>query len=103
MAKKVFSSTKATLADLLEALQSRNMVRLEPPLRSTQKTLWDGLIGALLVQKCDLIVRIIDEQGARYERVRGKSPNAIITRKMGSGAVEYVLRPSAETPKWASE
>lgn len=103
MAKKVFASKNLDMKSVLVALESRNMIRLKPPVRQTNKTAWEALVGALLHKRCDLLVMIVDEGGKRYERVRGTSTNAKITRQMGLAAIEYVLRPTAETPKWAKE
>ena len=67
MAKKVFSSNKLDMKAVLVALETRSMVRLNPPVRQTNKTAWDALIGALLMKRCDLIVMIVDEKGKRHD------------------------------------
>ncbi len=103
MAKKVFSSKNLDVKTVLQMLKNRNSIRLNPPVTQNNKAAWDALVHALLTQQCDLIVLIVDKTGKRYERVRGKSTPAKITRQLGVAAVEYVLRPTADTPRWASE
>lgn len=103
MAKKVYASKNLDVKAVLAALKNRNSIRLNPPVTQKNKAAWDALVTALLTQQCDFIVLIVDKNGKRYERVRGKSTPAKITRQLGVAAVEYVLRPSADTPRWAEE
>lgn len=103
MVKKVFSSKNLDVAEVLDALETRSMVRLRPVVRPAQKSAWDALTMALLSKRADLLVVIVDADGKRYERVRGTSTPARITQQLKLAGVEYVLRTNATTPKWAQD
>jgi hypothetical protein len=103
MPKKTFQSRKLDMAEMLDALQTVNRVKLSPPVREAQKPQWDALTGALLMQRCDLLVKQASTDGSRYLRVRGKATHAKITQQLSNAAIEYVMRPSAATPKWAED
>jgi len=91
------------MTEVLGALEGRNMVKLRPPVREGQKAQWDALTGALLMHRCDLIVKRATDDGIRYERVRYTATSARMTRQLAGSSIEYVLRTSAATPKWATE
>ncbi len=103
MSKKVFSTKSLDLNNILITLETRNSVRLRPPVRETNKAAWVLLVGALLTKRCDLIVKVTDETGNHYQRVRGASTTARLTQQMAHAAIEYVLRPTADTPNWAQD
>lgn len=103
MAKKVFSSKNLDIIDLLDALESRNVIRLKPPVREANQASWDALTGALLMKRCDLIVQVIGQSGKHYQRIRHSDSTAAMTVRLKGAAIEYVIRTGASTPKWVPE
>lgn len=103
MAKKTIASDKLTQRDVIEALSERNMLRLTPPVRITQKATWDALVGLLLLKRCDVIVRKTDKSGSRYERIRASATHAKMTLQLNSAVMEYIIRSNSPTPNWCND
>ena len=101
MPKKKLSSKNLNMTDLLELLNARSMIQLTPPVRESQTEAWNALTAALLGGRCDLIVKQVSEDGGRYVRVRHNASHGTMTLRMARASIEYVLRPTADTPRWA--
>jgi len=103
MTKKILTLQDIDAKQIPKYLENRALLQFETPIGQGQKTAWDELTRGLLNKRFDLIVLTIDKNGKRYERVRGTSTHAKITRQLKVAVVEYVLRPDAETPNWTND